>query len=84
MKNQGSPSRGVNPTSRDLGRKVVYRGAPDYAAEEGVITGFSRDYVFVRYGHDWHGKATSPRDLDWLVVESFVDDVLAGRVTADA
>ena len=38
--NPRSP-RGINPTKSDIGRRVVYRSAPYYEAEEGVLTSYS-------------------------------------------
>ena len=58
--------RGIEPKLVDIGRKVVYRTAPNYDADEGVITSFGRTIVFVRYGADVNSKATSRHDLDWL------------------
>ena len=58
--------RGINPDRLDIGRKVVYRTAPDYEAEEGVITSFNVLLVMVRYGSNVNSKATSREDLDWL------------------
>ena len=57
--------RGINPTAGDIGRQVVYRTAPNYEAEEGVITSFNDHYIFVRYGAEANSKATSWEDLDW-------------------
>ena len=66
-RNQLAP-RGIISNSGDIGRRVVYRAAPDYKAEEGVITsaGIGQGLIFVRYGDDVNSKATSRRDLDWL------------------
>ena len=58
--------RGITTTPNCIGGQVVYRTAPDYDAEEGVITSYNDDCVFVRYGDDVNSKATSRRDLDWL------------------
>ena len=58
----------INPTNNDIGRAVVYTGNryPGGKLEEGVITSFSDHCVFVRYGADKHGKATSRADLEWV------------------
>ena len=63
--------RGITPIpmtaqTSDIGRQVVYRAAPDFKAEEGVITSYNDDYIFVQYGDEVRSKATSRRDLDWL------------------
>jgi hypothetical protein len=49
----------------DIGRGVVYHPTPT-SVEQGVITGVSAAYVFVRYDGDQHAKATAPDQLDWL------------------
>lgn len=60
--------RGIYPTEADIGRKVVYRSAPDYKAEEGVITSIGRiGNVFVRYGSGSTSASTDCGDLDWAV-----------------
>jgi hypothetical protein len=52
----------IEPTEADIGRTVLYtRGK----AERGVINGFNRDYVFVRYGDGIGAKATLREDLEW-------------------
>ena len=63
--------RGINPTQRDVGRNVVYRTAPNYEAEEGVITSFNDQCVFVRYGSAANSQATSREALDWLFGTGF-------------
>ena len=71
MTNQASnplAPRGINPTPRDIGRKVVYITASDNIGEEGVITAFNDHYVFVRYGAAVNSQATSWEDLDWRTV----------------
>lgn len=52
----------IEPTEKDIGRKVVYYGCK---AEEGVITSFNDSYIFVRYGSDIHSKATNREDLEY-------------------
>ena len=59
--------RGISPTQRDIGRKVVYRTAPNYEAEEGVITSLNDHCVFVRYGSAANSQATSREDLDYIL-----------------
>lgn len=58
--------KGIEPTERDIGRAVVYRTAPMFEVEEGVITSFNDHCVFVRYGAKKHSQATSREDLDWV------------------
>ena len=58
--------RGITPTPNCIGGQVVCRVAPDYEAEEGVITSYNDHCVFVRYGNEVNSKATSRCDLDWL------------------
>ena len=57
----------IEPTDADIGRKVIYTGNryPGGKAEIGVINGFNRDYVFVRYSVDIGAKATLREDLEW-------------------
>ena len=57
----------INPKHSDIGRKVIYirdwMKETDY--EYGIISSISNSYVFVRYGHDNHSKATRRQDLRW-------------------
>ena len=57
----------IEPTNTDIGRKVVYRAAPDIAPEEGVITSINDRGVFVRYGHTGTSQLTRREDLEWMV-----------------
>lgn len=60
----------IAPTDKDIGRAVNY--VPQTASwiastpEEGVITSFNDQYVFVRYGADKISKATRRLDLEWV------------------
>ena len=65
--------RGINPLPSDIGRKVVYRTAPNYEAEEGVITSLAGPLVFVRYGDAVNSAGTSLRDLDWFMTHAEFD-----------
>jgi hypothetical protein len=58
--------KGIKVTVADIGRAVVYRTAPNYEPEQGIITSFNDKYVFVRYGSSIRGVATDPDDLDWV------------------
>jgi len=49
----------------DHGRRVVYAPKDGFTREEGVITSWVHNLVFVRYGSDTTSKATYPRDLEW-------------------
>lgn len=52
-------------TDRDIGRVVIYRDRSGYRApEEGVISSFTPDYVFVRYLGST-SAATRREDLEW-------------------
>lgn len=63
-----SPPKGISPTDADIGRKVIYRAAPGYEPEEGVISSIGRiGNVFVRYGSQAGSQSTDERDLDWMV-----------------
>lgn len=57
----------IKPTPNDIDRLVLYTGNryPGGKIEEGVITSFNANTVFVRYGVDKHAKGTSPQDLEW-------------------
>ena len=56
----------INPTEKDIGRQVVYRCAPLFKPEEGVITSYNNTCVFVRYGSKVGSEATSREDLEWM------------------
>jgi len=58
----------ISPTTKDIGRSVVYTGNryPGGKLEEGVITSFNDSCVFVRYGADKGSKGTSRQDLEWV------------------
>ncbi len=61
-----SPPKGIEATEADIGRKVIYRAAPGYEPEEGVITSIGRiGNVFVRYGLTG-SASTDKSDLDWV------------------
>lgn len=59
--------KGIKVVEADIGRAVVYRTAPNFEPEQGVITSFNDRCVFVRYGNSIRGVATNPDDLDWMV-----------------
>ena len=60
-----NPQR-IDPTRGDIGRQVVYRTAPNFEPEEGVITSFNDYAVFVRYGSSIISQATDRKDLEWM------------------
>lgn len=63
-----SPPKGIEATEADIGRKVIYRAAPSYEPEEGVITSIGRiGNVFVRYGSQAGNQSTDKSDLDWMM-----------------
>ena len=50
----------------DKGRLVVYRiNGTNVISEEGVITGWNDEFIFVQYKGDLGSKATYPKDLDF-------------------
>jgi len=57
----------INLTEADVGRKVIYLGNryPRGKSEEGIITSFNRQFVFVRYGKPG-SEATRRDDLEYL------------------
>jgi len=66
MKDHRAP-RGITPQESDIGRAVVYRAAPDYKPEQGIITSIGRiGNVFVRYGLGSTSASTDIGDLDWV------------------
>lgn len=52
----------------DKGRKVIYipQSRSIVKPEEGVISSWNKNYVFVKYGSDTTSKATSPENLKFL------------------
>ncbi len=59
----------IEPTAKDIGRKVVYREPGDFPGrkiEEGVITSYNALFVFVRYGASSSSAATNREDLEWM------------------
>jgi hypothetical protein len=52
-------------TEKDKGRAVVYcpRVGP---REQGAITSWNEQWIFVRYRPTGDGVATRPEDLEWL------------------
>ena len=53
----------------ETGRAVIYtpyKDCPLDALEEGIITSKNDKYVFVRYGRNYHSKATRPEDLEYV------------------
>ena len=58
----------IEPTVKDIGRKVIYTGNrfPGGELEEGVISSFNASAVFVRYGPHANSAATLRQDLEWL------------------
>ena len=73
IRNSNPAPRGINPIQSDIGRKVVYRTAPNYEAEEGVITSLAGPLVFVRYGASVISQGTSLGDLDWFMTHAEFD-----------
>jgi hypothetical protein len=51
-------------TDKDIGRRVVYRDRSGYTVEEGKITSFNPQYVFVLY-RGVTSAATRREDLTW-------------------
>lgn len=52
----------IDEAREHIGEVVAYRPFAD-SIEQGVITGTSGQFVFVRYGSDVSGKATLPELL---------------------
>lgn len=67
MSFQHNPPKGICATEADVGRKVIYRAAPNYEPEEGVITSIGTvGNVFVRYSAGFTSQSTDMGDLDWV------------------
>ena len=49
-------------TDADLGRAVLYTPT----GERGTITSWNEEFIYVRYGTNPQGNATSPEDLEWV------------------
>ena len=58
--------KGIDPTPSDVGRMVIYRTAPNFEAENGVITSYNDTCVFVRYCGLSQSQPTSRCDLDFF------------------
>lgn len=52
-------------TARDIGRAVIYTPPDGSPREEGTISSWNEEFVFVLYGRNRTAQATYPRDLDW-------------------
>jgi hypothetical protein len=55
----------IEPTSKDIGRRVVYTDSGTNNKEIGTIVRYTNVFVFVRYGN-FGSKATLRKDLEWL------------------
>ncbi len=57
----------IEPTEKDIGRKVIYTGNryPGGKTEVGVITSFNTWCVFVRYNNSGTSQGTERSDLEW-------------------
>ncbi len=55
----------LDPIAADIGRRVIYRDPRGQKIEEGIITSFNPQYVFVRYGRANISAATRREDLEW-------------------
>ena len=61
----------ISVTVKDIGRKVIYTSPEGEVTEEGVVTGFNKYYVFVKYNDNvWEIKATRRCDLEWRAMTS--------------
>ncbi len=56
----------IEPTEKDIGRKVIYQGGHPDDKQEGVITSYNDYCVFVRYGSSVISQATFRQDLKYL------------------
>ena len=51
---------------KDKGRAVVYRSWGGYKIEQGTITSWNDEFIFVRYGWGTTSAATRPIDLEFV------------------
>ena len=56
----------LEQAKENIGRKVIYRPYKGGEPEEGVISSVNTQFVFVRYGDDCSGQATSADDLEFI------------------
>jgi hypothetical protein len=70
----------IEPTERDVGRKVIYTrpGGHGSPTEEGVITSVNPRYVFVCYSGQT-SAATRREDLEWATRVAEAVDVSEGN-----
>ena len=60
----------ITPTSRSIGRRVLYQAYPGRSIEVGTVTSVNDEFVFVRYDNQHaraNGKATKNSQLSWLL-----------------
>lgn len=56
----------IDPTSDDIGRKVIYRGYGG-EIEEGVLSSFNSDFLFIRFGASCTAQACSNDErIEWV------------------
>lgn len=60
-------TRAIEPTKKDIGRRVVYIGRQllGFVSGEGVIVDFTDNTVFVRYEGRTFVTCTPRQDLEW-------------------
>lgn len=61
-----NPPKGIQPSHKDVGRRVIYRAAPGYEPEPGVITSvWDVNNAFVQFKPGCTSQRCSTCDLDW-------------------
>ncbi len=55
---------------RDIGRAVIYRSSRGDKVEDGYISSWNREFIFVRYGASPQAAATHPNYLEWTAPEA--------------
>ena len=55
----------IEPTLADIGRRVIYRSPGGDTVEQGTITSFNEQFVFVRYTAGPTSAATRREDLEF-------------------
>ena len=53
-------------TEKDLKRKVIYEAFKGAKKEEGLITSYNENYIFVDYQNVGRGQATPPSKLKFI------------------
>lgn len=64
----------IEPTSADIGRKVVYTSFHPDDREVGEISSFNEHLVFVRYDGKANAEGTHRGNLEWFRATEMASD----------